>query len=58
MTSASVRITVSGLRSSWLAFATNRSRASSARAIEPSSRPAKYHPSALATSVAPASASR
>ena len=39
-TSASVRITVSGLRSSWLALATKRACLSKASAIEASSRPA------------------
>ena len=55
-TSTSVRITVSGLRSSWLALAAKRSRAANASAAPRSSRPASAQPSAVATSVAPANA--
>ena len=55
-TSTSVRMMVSGLRSSWPAFAAKRSRAAKAAAAEASSRPASAQPSAVATSVAPASA--
>ena len=57
VTSASVRITVSGLRSSWLALATKRSWASNARSIGASCRPANSQPTPAATSAAPASAS-
>ncbi len=56
-TSASVRITVSGLRSSWLALATKRSCASNARAIGASWRPANSQPTPPASSAAPSSAS-
>ena len=57
-TSTSVRMIVSGLRSSCPALATKRSRAANASAADASSRPASAQPSVVATSVAPRSAIR
>ena len=53
-----MRITVSGLRSSWLALATKRSCAANASAAGASSRPASAQPRAHAITVAPTSAIR